>query len=658
MSKITLDFESRAVKEVELKSVGVFPYAAHPKTEILCIAAKPEGKDPFIWVPPGFELILPDNHSLPLVSLDHLIQEIMYADIVEAHNASFEYSMWHSIMVPRYHAPEIEPRKWRCSAAKASSFNLPRALGNACSALDLAQQKDNLGYQIMLKMCKPRKPTKHNTAEWHEDPQEFEILCQYCIQDVVSEEALSDSLPELPQAEQELWFLDQTINRRGIKVDIPAIDNLINKIDKREAELLLELQTLTTGTVKSARQVGALCAWICSKGVQCDNLKKENVPALIELKLPKEVRRALEIRQSLGKSSVSKLTSMKNRAGKDDRVRVTLIYHGASTGRWSGFGIQPQNYPRNTLTEEEIEEVLELEPELLEVFYGDTFATASKCLRGMLIPDEGKKLIACDYASIEARVLAWVAGEEHILEAYRNGADTYIMNAMDFFGVTQDKVTKDMRQIGKVVELSSGYQGWVNAFNAMARGYGIDIDEDKSKEFIGKWRRNRPATVALWKGLENAAIEAVKTGKPVSYGRIKFGVRGRFLHMRLPSGRLLSYCDPHIRPKEVHGKTKDCLAFMGVDSTTKRWVAQYTYGGSLCENAVQAISRCLLVNSMHILEKEGYPIVMHVHDEVVCEVPNNYGSVKAVENIMRVLPAWAIGLPIDCEGWEGKRYRK
>lgn len=680
---LTMDLESRS--RVDLRGCGMYVYAADPSTDIMCFAFKIDQEEPLLWVPEKFKRLLAGS-PLSTTTDEVFIQAVNSADEIEAHNAGFEAIMWQEIMVQRYGFPALPFDKIRCSAAKAAYYALPRSLDGLGKALELDVKKDTTGYRIMMKMCKPNR-----AGAWNEDPKDFEKLCVYCIRDVDTEHAASSRLIELPEEELNTWRLDQIINNRGIYVDVSAINNLIAKVAKKESSLLLEVQAITGGVVNSVKQVQATRAWLKEQGLELKDLSKGTVSNALEKNIPPKVRRLLEIRQSLSKSSVSKLKSMANRANEDQRVRGTLMYHGATTGRWSGKGMQPHNYPRDSYGDKEISDILTLDNPMVEMLYGCPIKNASKCLRGMITAPQGGDLICADFSSIEGRVLAWIANEELVLSGYRKGKDTYKIAAAPIYGKKYEDINKDERQVGKVIELACGYQGYVGAFKAMASSYGVSYPKEQKVELIGKaearrdkkkvgpitedeifeawagplimtWRSSRLNTVDYWKGIEHAALSAVKNRgdkKVYSYGRIKFGIRGGFLHCRLPNGRLLSYYAPApTTTKTKYGVEKEVISFMGVDSYTGKWTRLKTYGGKLTENIVQAIARDLLVEAMHRVEAAGYPIVLHVHDEIVAEIPEGTGNLKEFEDLMSIVPAWAKGCPIGAEGWIGKRYRK
>lgn len=676
MNKLIIDMETRS--RVDLKKCGVYVYAEDSSTDILCIAVKSGDERPQIWASDILKPKIKARIHVPIISSSHLQKLIDQADEIHAHNAQFERVMWDRIMYKRYGFKNLPFEKIRCTAAKAAYYSLPRALGEACLALNLAQKKDATGYRVMMKMCKP-----NSLGHWNEDEADIMALMHYCMQDVEAEHSLDNSLYDIPKSELEVYRLDQIINDRGIKADITNIENLIYKVEEKERRLLHEIKKISGGEIKSTRQLEVTKDWLKRNGVEVDDLRKETVKAVLSGDISKDAARMLQIRQSLAKSSVSKLSAMKRFACKDERIRGTLLYHGASTGRWSGKGIQPQNFVRDSYEEENILKVVELGVDGVDEHFGDTIFAASRCLRGMLMAAPGKTLYCADFSSIEARVLAWLAGEKKVLNAFVNKLDLYKVAAMDIYGVAYDQVTKEQRSVGKVSELALGYQGWVGAFEAMADGYGVDLkdyatvkqlkesgkkltaEEEKDileapiVRIVKAWRENRPLTTAYWRGIETAAVLAVQTREAYAYGNIKFGMRGKFLHCRLPSGRLLSYYDPFMKKvKTKYGVEKEVIAFYGVDSYTNKWGVLHTYGGKLTENIVQAVARDLLVSGLMATEKAGYPTVLHCHDEVLSEMPEGTGDLKQFETLTASLPDWAAGLPLGAEGWTGKRYRK
>lgn len=671
MKKLTIDFETRSAAPI--KKVGAAAYAQHPTTEVICLALKWEGGEPYIWYSPPFQQEISTEDIQPLYTrmiADFRVQEMMEeADIIEAHNAQFEYFIWKYVM-PKYGFRMFDVRKLRCSAAKAAMYGLPRDLAGACQVAGVRQQKDMEGSRLMMRLCSPRKALKDEKLRdpdwetrlyWRGSSAEFVRLGEYCMQDVRAEEALSNALPELPGSEQQLWQLDLLINDRGIRVDVPSAEAILTQVESHASRMTREFQQLTG--LASPRQRDALLRHLISIGTQMEGLTAKDVEnALSSAEDGTQAKRILEIRQSLSKSSTAKYKAFLATCGDGDRIRGCFMYHGAGTGRWSGRLIQPQNFPRGAFGDVDfcirlfrngaLDSVSEL--------YGDPMVAASTCLRGMLIPDEGKEFICADYSSIEGRVLAWIAGEETALDVYRKGRDPYKVAASAIYHERYEEVGKAQRQIGKVAELALGYQGSVGAFRAMAVGYGVNLPEEEIQVIVDSWRESRPLTVNLWRELENACKLSIKNpGKPYSYKGVAFVVRRGVLAMRIPSGRCLWYVNPRLEPKEMSwGETKTVIAFDGVNSVTRKWGRQYLYGGLLAENATQATARDILANGMFNAEAEGYPIVMHVHDEAVSEVPEGTGAVEEFEDLLCRLPEWAKGLPLKAEGWRGKRYKK
>jgi len=718
MKKLTLDFETKSLLDV--KKVGAWEYSEHPTTDVWCLAVKEHGKSARVWWPTPLGFSFNPSKAIQFVPLAELFALLEEADIIEAHNAEFERAIWTNVMAKKYGWPAIPFKKWRCSAAKAAACALPRALGDAGAVLGLEAQKDAEGHRLMLKWTKPRKPRKgevvtpdENGLVWQNSPEEFERLLAYNLRDVEAEEALSDALPDLPPAEQEVWRLDQRINERGVQVDVEACRRIIQTVEDHGQVLEDEFKALTDGAVESPRQVALFQAWLLDTcGVSIENMQKATIlDCLKRDDLPDKARRALEIRKSLSKSSVAKYGKLVNTAGDDGRVRGMFLYHGANPGRWSGRGTQPQNLPRGTIdltTDEAIEEALSClsDRETAELCYGDPMALASSAIRGMFIAKEGHLLYAADYKSVEAVGLAWGADEQSALDVFRSGRDNYKVAASGIFGISYDKVDKKQRQVGKVSELALGYGGGIGAYASMAAVYGVDLEqlpeyvmplasrdeiikaERRAKFYLAggkaqedqleldeeielpklsfeaavacdiikqKWREKRPLTVQFWKDLEVAAKNAIMNPGTVFEVRDKaaFKVQGHFLMMRLPSGRCLRYFHPTISEKDKS------IRYWGVNSTTKQWMKQSTYGGKLSENWTQAICRDLLTHGMRLAESLDFRIVLHVHDEIVVEEPVGGKTFNDFLEFVKKTPAWAgPSFPLGASGWSGKHYRK
>ena len=689
--KTVIDFETRS--KVDIRKQGAYIYAQHPSTDVLCLAVKEDYKATRLWVPQHHRHMMrtwPED-LLSVIDDVEMLRIINASAEIHAHNAQFERLIFKYVM-PRMMSQALNFRVpsetvWRCTAAKAAAHSLPRDLAGACAALKLPVQKDQDGYKVMMQMCKPNA-----AGRWVEDPQKFYKLAAYCIRDVDAEHCLDAALPDLPEQEQTLYFLDQKINDKGMCVDVDAIRNLAMKVAHKEDKLLREIQLITENEVQSVRQIDRTKIWLSRNGIDLDNLQKATVEdALARDDLPEAVRSVLSIRRSLAKSSVAKLNTMLMMASEDARVRGAFLFNGAGTGRWAGRRIQPHNYPRECLTEAQIDELLTWGIERVDEEYGCTIRAASKCLRGMITAERGKLLKCADFSSIEARVLAWVANEENDLDAFRTGKDLYKVAASSIYQRAYDAVTSDERQVGKVAVLALGYQGWVGAFKQMATGYGVDYPQDMREMLVQdvmarrqpedvdnpvteeeiferwaapiilRWRDAHPNIVAFWHGVNDAALRAVEEGGVFQYNGIMFGVRNNFLYCKLPSGRMLAYYDPKIQEVTTKYKQKKmCVSYMGVDSQTGRYVRQFTYGGKLTENIVQAIARDLLAEAMLRLDLHGYEIVMHVHDEIVTEIDPFDESMDydSFYNLMSEVPSWAAGCPVAATGWTGRRYRK
>lgn len=664
MKKLTIDFETRSAAPI--RKVGAARYAEDRTTEAICLALKWQGEEPVIWYSPAFR----GGLTLPTVSDDMVRSMIKTADVIEAHNAQFEYFIWKYVM-PRYGFAMFDVKKLRCSAAKAATYGLPRSLEQACQVMKVRQQKDMEGSRLMMSLCRPRKALKaemladpdwESKLYWRGTSADFTRLGIYCMQDVRAEEDFSDSLPDLPEAEQRLWLLDLAINDRGVHVDAPATTAIVQCLETHSSALIRKFCQLTGGQVNSPRQREATLRHLIALGVQMDGLTANDVEAALASTENETARQILKIRQSLSKASTAKYKAFLEARNSDDRLRGMFMYHGAGTGRWTGKIVQPHNFPRGSFSD--VDGAIRLfqagDLEAVDLFYADPMVAAATCIRGMITPAEGHDFICADYSAIEGRVLAWLAGEEDALNVYREGRDPYKVAAAAIYHTTADAVDKSQRQVGKVAELACGYQGGVNAFNRMAENYGVELPESEVKSIVEKWRANRPETVRYWAELERACFAAVsKPGAVYKYRNVKFTVRNGFLAVKLPSGRCLYYANPRIEQKEMSwGGMKAVVSYEGVNSMTRKWVRSYLYGGLLAENITQATARDVLVNGLFQVESRDYPVVLHVHDEAVAEVPETAGSVEEFEKLLCTTPVWAAGLPLKAEGWRGKRYKK
>lgn len=601
---------------------------------------------------------------------------------VVAHNAAFELALWNHILAKRFRWPDLRPEQCRDTMVMAYAMGLPGALEAAAPAVGLEQRKDSTGHRTMLQLCRPRLDGQLWRPE--HDPEKFQVLYDYCAQDVEVERALHHRLMEISPSEQDLWTLDYQINQRGVLLDLPAIDKGLALIASETPRLNREMLRVTSGAVGAVTEVTGLVRWIRTMGVEMKGAAKAEVLDALDGDLPWQVRAALELRKEGAKSSTAKLVAMKEKAGPDGRLRNLHQFHGASTGRWAGRGVQIQNLPRPRpgTRPQDVEDIIRHlgHPAYLDAMYGPTLDALADSIRGLLIASPGHDLVAVDFSAVEARVLAWLAGEEDVLDAFRAKQDIYKVAAARIYHVPVAEVTKDQRQIGKVAVLALGYGGSVGAFDSMAANYNVKLPKPEIKQIVKAWRAAHPNIVRYWKRLEQAAIEALETGCGIYAGpegrEVAFKLAGSFLWCKLPSGRVLCYPYPELRTVTVEIEDQDpweteSLTYMTVVSNVKAkilpdpaaagtWKRIATYGGSLAENVTQAVARDLLAETMKRMESEGFAIVGHIHDEVIVEVEKSKSAaaLARITEIMSEPPAWAPGLPLAAEGFVSGRYRK
>lgn len=654
METLHIDFET--FSKMDLLACGLDNYSSHISTGVHCLGFAFDDNEVEIWT---------ENNS---IDITRVLNHVRKGGEVVAHNATFELNIWNKICVSKYEWPELKVEQTRCTMAQAYAMALPGALEAVAAALGLEQQKNMAGARVMMQLAKP----KTNGTLWKlsDDPTKFKILHEYCKQDVEVERAVDKRLKRLSDAERELWILDYEINRRGVQVDIKSIDKAIKLVESEKTRLNNEMLKVTEGVVGKCTEVQLLVKWIKSQGVELTGLAKSNVIDALNMdNLPSAVKKALLLRQEAAKSSTAKLTAMRDRANESGRVQGTLQYHGASTGRWAGRGIQVQNFPRprKDIKPQHAEDIINHLDcrDYIDILYGPVLDAMSDCLRGLITASPNHELIAMDFSAIEARVLAWLAGEDRVIEIFSTHGKIYEHAAAGIYGVQMEDVNKEQRQIGKVAVLALGYGGGVGAFQSMARAYGVKVKDEQAEDIKKAWRKAHPNIVKYWYDLERASINATLYGdihKAGYRGReIAFKKKGSFLWCRLPSGRVICYPYPVVKQaKTAWGEMKEALHFMTVNGTTKKWEETSTYGGSLAENVTQAVSACLLREALPRLEKEGFHVVFHAHDEVVVEVENNAdeGVIRKVEEILIEQPKWAKGLPLSAEGWKSNRYRK
>ena len=679
-----------------LPIVGAARYAEHPEAEVLCLAYDlKDGQGRRLW--------LPSDSELPI----DLIEYVLNGGLIEAWNVPFEYWIWNKICVNKYNFPTLKRGQIRCAAAKSRAHGLPGSLDPAGEVVGIEHKKDKDGRRLITKFCIPRNPTKTNKLTRvypHQDKEDAERLYNYCRRDIQAESELSSRTPDLSPEELEFWQCDHAINVRGVQIDVLLIDKCIHILETAYAKYDAELCKLTDGMVTGASQLPALKRYLIANGVPIESLTAEILTNLLKTDLPPKIRRILEIREMVGSASVKKLYAMKNQVCKDGRLHDLFIYHSARTGRAAGTGPQPQNLPNSGpdlqlckqcdkhyrdfegcpwcghiqyhMIKEEwnpkaVEDAIQVlntgNLAAVEHYFGDAIEIISSCLRGMFIAAPGHELLCSDYSAIEAVVLAAIAREEWRMEVFRTHGKIYEMSASKITGLEFDfliQYKKDTgkhhtaRKLGKVSELASGYGGWVGAWKA----FGADefYTDKEIKEAILAWRDASPYIVKLWSGLEKAAHNAVgMPGVEFEYNGIKYLCKQDVLYCILLSGRLIAYHRPLLSPSD-RGLS---LSYEGWNTNPKQgrpgWTRMETYGGKLTENVVQATARDILANAIVNLELEGYPVVLHVHDEIVVEMPESLGSIERMENIMSTMPDWAEGWPVVAKGgWKAKRYAK
>lgn len=658
MTVLSIDFETRAV--VDLRKTGVYPYAAHPGTDIWCMAHAFDDEEPQLWTP---------GMPLPM----RIVVHIHAGGEIRAWNAAFERIIWDNIMVPRYGAPGVFLDQWVCSAAEAAAMSLPRSLDQCAAVCGITQQKDKDGYGLMMRMTRPRS-AKNGVYTWWDDDDRKARLFEYCKQDVRVERAISKVVRRLTPAEREVYLLDQRMNDRGVRVDLELVEAAKEIVQEGMDRANAALEQLTDGEVTTVTKVGRIKDWIGNLGLEVDSLDKPAIRDLLESDLDPTIRQVLEIRQEAGKSSNSKLKAMVSAAGTDSRARGLLLYHAASTGRWAGRLIQPQNFPRGSWSYQTLEDLIELvmgrEFDNLSLI-ANPLEVISAMLRLMLTAEPGCELVSADYSGIEARGLNWIAGQNDILEMFARGEDVYSYNAARLTKTEYIPGKKHPhRQTGKFQELGCGFgMGAATAVTQAKDQYQVVLTEAEAKVVVNSYRATHPMVKQYWRDSDNAAKQAVKNkGEVVAFGPMenaKFLFAGSYLYLMLPSGRPLIYADPRVEVIKAPWKDRndntvwiESVTTKGINQQNRRWERQPMYGGLWTENIVQAISRDIMAEGMLRVEAAGYPPVLSVHDEVVSEIPEGWGSLDNFMSLLSVVPEWAKGWPIATEGWRGFRYRK
>lgn len=711
MIEVILDFETLSAGN--LKDCGSAIYAEHPTTDILCVGFKVFAIN---YCLKPHEIVAKQNDAKTLYDLAADSNVIFIA-----HNAIFEQRIWTNIMVKKYGYPEIPLERWRCTMAKSYANGLPGSLKDVAKVLQLPVQKDLDGRDNMLSLSKPKASRKVslmnikklakqyqvdingiNKENWQEfakredilamfnvvsfwtpeeKPEKFEKLYEYNITDLDVCELIHKYLPNLDPVELKTWHYDQQMNKNGIHIDRPLVEKVVDLIDEHNSSMLLEWTELTG--LNSPRQRAKVKEWLSEQGIDVENTQKATMAAL-KIEDPK-ISRAVEIAAELAKSSVAKYYTMLDMSLPTGLIREIDQYHAAHTGRYGGRGVQFQNLPARVKPLIGLDEIRNgTYAELLEK-YPDLMAALSSVLRLMVIPLIGNKLIIGDYSQMEHRVLAWLAGEQAVLDTYRLGKDPYCIEATGIFGYAVEKSMKQERQVGKVAILAMQYAGGIGAFGNMAKQYDLDLhpvakqiwdsateeEQDKATDSYQnylamaeepideesgltadiikqRWRKNNPNIVRFWKDIERAAKAALK---PSAFGS-KWVLEGNFLICRLPSGRPMVYPYPQI---EFDGQLS---YFSHTPKAKKTGYREYTHGGKLSENITQAVQRDLMRDALLDMEDEFKMALFHVHDEIVAESHQPEIDLEVFKEIMERVPIWASGLPIDVDAKIVDRYEK
>ncbi len=650
MSMKLLSIDIETYSSVDLIKSGVYAYCESPDFEILLFAYAVDDDEVQI-------VDLASGEEIP----DDILKAMMDPAVIKtAYNANFE----RTCLDKHFHQP-MPPEQWRCSSVHALMLGLPGYLDGVAKCLRLKDQKMKEGKALIRYFSVPCKPTKVNEGRTRNLPEhdldKWVTFKDYCKQDIEVERQIRKKLEAFPisKVEQKLWELDQKINDEGVLIDSILVENAL-RADKEFQDRLFEEAVRLTG-LENPNSPAQLKGWLLKQGIEVDSLAKKNVEALMgEVENP-EVKRLLELRQAMSKTSVKKYEAMERSICSDQRIRGLLQFYGANrTGRWAGRLVQIHNLPRNSLIDLQIARDLLKSGvyEALELLFESVSDVLSQLIRTAFIPSKGHRFVVADFSAIEARVIAWLAGERWRMDVFQSHGKIYEASAAQMFKVPIETIDKGspLRQKGKIAELALGYGGSKGALMQMG-ALDMGLTEDELPELVSAWREANPNIVKLWWGIEAAAIKAVKERAVVKmqYG-LTFHYTKGILFITLPSGRSLAYVRPRIGVDERFGKEQ--LTYEGTEQGSKQWGRIPTYGGKLTENIIQAIARDCLAVSMLRLDEAGYRINFHVHDEVILDVPISTGSMEEVENIMGQSIDWAPGLPLGADSFETFYYKK
>ena len=645
MRALSIDIETYST--VDLAKSGVYRYTESPDFAILLFGYSVDGGEVRV-------VDLTRGETIPPEVVDALMDE----DVTKwAFNAQFEricLSKWLGMSTGQY----LDPNSWRCTMVWSAYMGLPLSLEGAGAVLGLEKQKLTEGKDLIRYFCQPCKSTAANGGRTRnlptDAPDKWASFIAYNRRDVESEMAIQKKLAKFPVPEEvwEEYHLDQEINDRGVALDMALVRQAIDMDKSSRSELTRMIRELTK--VENPNSVVQLKQWLSDHGLETNSLGKKAVAELLKT-APESLGKVLELRQSLAKSSIKKYVAMENAVCTDGRTRGMFQFYGANrTGRWAGRLIQLQNLPQNHMPDLEQARNLVRSGNLaaLEILYESVPNVLSELIRTSFIPKSGCKFIVADFSAIEARVIAWLAGEKWRQEVFESGGDIYCASASQMFHVPVEKngVNSHLRQKGKIAELALGYGGSVGALKAMG-AIEMGLEEEELQPLVSAWRSSNPNIVRLWWDIDRAAMTAVNERSTTATHGIRFFYQSGMLFIILPSGRRLSYVKPRIGENRFGS---DCVTYEGVGGT-KKWERIDSYGPKFVENIVQAVSRDILCYAMQNLR--DCAIVMHVHDEIVIEADHRM-STEAVCNQMGQTPPWAKGLLLRADGYETDFYKK
>ena len=641
-----LSADIECFSDVDLIKCGVYAYADSPAFEILLFAYSFDGGETQI-------IDLAQGEKLP-AEVEDAIFDVSVTKT--AYNANFERTC-----LSKHFGRYIPPESWHCSAVQAAMLALPRSLEDVGRVLGLDEQKMKEGKELIRYFCVPCKPTKANGGRIRNlprhAPEKWELFKTYCKRDVDVEKSIRRKLHNfpIPESEMELYRLDQRINDRGVLVDMKLVRNAVS-CERLHKEVVTKRAYELTG-LENPNSVAQLKGWLGDMGMEAESLSKKAVSEMIA-ETDGEVEELLRLRLLMAKTSVKKYEAMERSVCSDGRVHGLLQFYGANrTGRFAGRLVQIQNLPQNHLPDLELARDLVKQGrfEDVEMLYDSTPNVLSELIRTAFIPKPGCRFVVADFSAIEARVMGWLSGEEWVLDVFRGDGKLYEMTASRMFGIPMAEIGKGSpeRAKGKVASLACQYGGSTGALVSMG-ALDMGLTEDELPPLVAAWRKANPHMVQFWWDVDAAAIKAVTEKQKTKVGKIIFEYKSGILFITLPSGRKLSYVKPRMA---VNKFGRDGLTYEGI-SENKKWSRIETYGPKLVENIVQGTARDLLAEAMLRVEKKGYPIVMHCHDEIIAEVPEGIGSVEEMCEIMAVQPKWAEGLPLRADGYQCSFYQK